>query len=585
MTDQVRTRFAPSPTGHLHIGGVRTALFCWAYARGHGGTFMIRVEDTDASRSSEASAKGILEDLAWLGIEWDEGPEVGRFSESTVGRTEEVDSETRRTEEIDSEIRSTLGGDPRGVGPFFQSQRLEIYREHFERLLEMGRAYPAFETTEQLDAMRSAARERKETFRYRRPDDYDHAAATARMKTEEHVLRFHMTSEPVRVVDEVLGEIEFTDQHFDDFIIRKRNGFPTYHFAVVVDDELMGVTHVLRGQEHLNNTPRHVGLQKALGFRTPTYAHLPLIFNPTGSKMSKRDKDKAARAACKEAGLKTSPITSITDREFKGWLKDKKSQLETEQLVELAAHMSLELPEIDVDDFRRSGYLPEVVCNFVALLGWNPGMKNDDGTDLEKFDRDFLGEHFDFSRIGKSPSKFDRDKLMSFNQDALAAMSDDEFESAWRSWCERYEPSILERLGDSFALAARAAKLRAGTLKDAANAVRFALVEDDGYEFDAKAVRKVLLKNDGEGLDVLGGFREELGAIEPFEPEEIESAVRAFCDSRQIGMGTLAQPLRVAVTGSTVSPGLGETLALLGRERTIARIERCLKAEHAASGG
>ena len=226
-----------------------------------------------------------------------------------------------------------------------------------------------------------------------------------------------------------------------------------------------------------------------------------------------------------------------------------------------------------------------MLCNFVALLGWNPGMKSDDGTDLEKFDMDFLGEHFGFGRVGKSPSKFDRDKLMSFNQDAIAAMGDDEFESAWRAWCERYDPSILERLGDSFALAAGASRLRARTLKDAANPVRFALVENDAYAFDAKAVKKVLLKNEGEGLGVLGKFLDEIRAIEPFEPETIEDAVRAFCDSREIGMGKLAQPLRVAVTGSTVSPGLGETLALLGRERVVARIERCLAAAHTNSGG
>ena len=157
--------------------------------------------------------------------------------------------------------------------------------------------------------------------------------------------------------------------------------------------------------------------------------------------------------------------------------------------------MSVELPEIDVDDFGRSGYLPDVLGNFVALLGWNPGMKNDDGTDLEKFDREFLGEHFDFGRIGKSASKFDRAKLMSFNQDALAAMSDDEFESAWRAWCERYDPSILERLGESFALAARAAKLRARTLKDAGNALRFAPVAEDANSFDERAVKKVVLRN------------------------------------------------------------------------------------------
>jgi len=549
----VITRFAPSPTGHLHVGGARTALFCWALAeqahRASGeGRFLLRIEDTDQKRSSEDAARGILEDLKWLGIDWHEGPEF-------EGR----------------------GGDPRSVGPFSQSERLEIYQRHLHRLIQSGRAYPAFETTEELEAMRAAAMEKKEAFRYKRSPDCDPAEDLKRMEAgEPHVLRFAMPTEPVKVADSILGEIEFGDMHTDDFVIRKRDGFPTYHFAVVVDDELMGVTHIVRGQEHLQNTPRHVALQEAMGFRIPAYAHVPSVMNPDGSKMSKRDKDKAARAACKEAKLEASPVPEIDDARFAAWMKDKKSQLETEQLRALAAKLDLLLPEIDVEDFKRSGYLPDVLCNYLALLGWNPGKKNADGTDLERFDNAFLAEHFSFARAGKSPSKFDRDKLIAFNQDTINAMPPERFEAEWRGWLERERPELAECLADRLPLLARASQPRARTLADAIEPVAFVLTPDDQVEFDEKAVNKALLKGDPPGIEHLRAFAPEIDRIDPFEPERIEAAVKAFCESNDLGMGKIAQPLRVAITGGTVSPGLGDTLAAVGKDGAKARVERCL---------
>lgn len=553
-TPPVVTRFAPSPTGHLHIGGARTALFCWAHAKRHGGSFILRVEDTDQARSSEDAARGILEDLAWLGIDWDEGPDL-----SVNGQA--------------------LGGDPRGVGPFHQAQRLDTYAEHFERLIEAGLAYPAFDTEEELTIRRDAAREAKQTFRYTRAADYDAEGSLARMrKGEPHVLRLRTPAETITVSDEVLGEVVFEPDHIDDFIIRKRDGFPTYHFAVVVDDELMGVTHVLRGQEHLNNTPRHIALQRALGFRTPAYAHLPLIFNPDGSKMSKRDKDKAACAATKDAKLTAPPVPEIDEHTFAKWLKDKSSQLPQSQLVALATHLELSLPEIDVEDFRRAGYLPETVCNYLALLGWNPGVKNDDGTDLERFDMQYLAEHFAPDRLGKTASKFDRAKLAAFSGDDLQTMDSARFETEWRAWAERTRPDLLEALGERAALACRAAQIRVQTLADVEDVIRFALIDDDAIEYDTKAVTKVLKKNDGEGVAVLRELEGVLAEVNPWEPEAIESAVKAFCAEREIGMGKAAQPLRVAMTGGTVSPGLGDTIGLLPRDRAVARIRRCIDA-------
>ncbi len=545
----VVTRFAPSPTGHLHIGGARTALFCWALAHGAGGSFLLRIEDTDQARSSEDSTRRILSDLAWLGIAWDQGP---NFTDE-AGRS--------------------LGGDPFGVAPFNQSERLSIYNEHMDRLLAAGDAYHAFETPEELDAQRKAALAEKKQYRYDRAalEILAEERAARAAGGEEHVIRFRVPDAGITVQDSVLGEVNIKPGEVDDFIIRKRDGFPTYHFAVVVDDELMGVTHVVRGQEHLANTPRHVALQKALGFRTPVYAHTPLIFNPDGSKMSKRDKDKAAREACKSKALSASPAASISDEELTTWVGDKRSQLSIEQLEDLAEHLHIGLPEINVEDFRAAGYLPEVVCNYLALLGWSPG------DDIEKFDNAFLAERFSLSRIGKSNAKFDRNKLLAFNTDALADMSDEDFDRRWRAWCEAESPEIVGNLSEGqFSMLARALRPRVKTFLDAAENAAFSLIDAGAIEFDEKAVNKVLLKNDCAGLSTLAELRDALGALGSFDPESVQSGINAFAEEREFGLGKVAQPLRVAVTGSTVSPPIDLTLAVLGQDEVVARIERCL---------
>ncbi|MEQ9097345.1 MAG: glutamate--tRNA ligase [Phycisphaerales bacterium] len=546
----VYTRFAPSPTGHLHVGGARTALFCWAFAKGHDGTFLLRVEDTDQKRSSEAAVAGILEDLAWLGIAWQEGPAF-----------------------------EGLGGDLRGVGPFFQAERVDQYNAALAELLERGRAYPAFETAEELEAKRKAAQDANQTYRYDRAalEIPEEERMSRMMAGEPHVVRFMAPDHDVVVADSVLGEVRFAAGELDDFVIRKADGFPTYHFAVVVDDEAMGVSHVLRGQEHLQNTPRHVALQQALGYRTPVYAHLPLIFNPDNSKMSKRDKDKAVRAFCKEQKIDAAPEGTLDDASFKAWMGDKRAQLPTDDLMRLAGVIGFTPPEIDVEDFRRSGYLPHVLCNYLALLGWNPGEKNEDGTDVERFTMGYLVEKFDLHRIGKSASKFDREKLMAFNADEIQnRMSDEQFADAWRTWLERYDQATLEALGDKLTMAAAAARQRTRVLREAAGVVAFALRDDFGY--DEKAVNKVLLKNDGEGLAVLRELAPVLEAVEPFEAEAIEAAIKQWCEGKGLGMGKAAQPLRVAMTGGTVSPGLGQTLELVGKAQAFARIERCVSA-------
>ena len=545
---RVVTRFAPSPTGHLHVGGARTALFCWALARANGGRFQLRIEDTDQARSSEDAVRGILEDLHWLGIDWDEGPEY-----------------------------AGSGGDPRGVGPFFQSERRPRYDALVQELLSRDLAYPAFETPEELEALRAEAQREKRGFRYRRPADWDRDTALARWQAGEPcVIRFRMPEEAVRVDDRILGSVDFGADQLDDFVLRKADGFPTYHLAVVVDDGDMGVTHVLRGQEHLNNTPRHMALQRALGLPLPVYAHLPIIQNADGSKMSKRDKDKAARAALKQSGRAPEEFPLDAAR-LAAWRDDKRAQLETDELDALADALDMALPEITVADFARGGYLPDVLVNFLALLGWNPGEKLADGRDRERFTPAELAEQFSLERVGSGNARFDREKLLAFNQETLTGLDEDAFLAAFNAWAPRF-------LGPAFAyperleLYFRAVRPRCRTLAElfaADGPGGFALAADDAYPFDEKAVAKWLHKGEPSGLERLGELHALLAGIDPFDPEPIEAAVSAWCEEQGIGMGKAAQPLRVAVTGTAASPPLGDTLAILGRERTLARIDRC----------
>ena len=324
----VRTRFAPSPTGHLHVGGARSALFCWAFARHHGGRFLLRIEDTDQKRSSEEAGLGFFQDLAWLGIDWDEGPQ----------------------------FESCGGGE---TGPYFQSERLEIYAKHFDQLIESGAAYPAFETTEELTEARREARANKQAYRYNRAS-LNLSAETIQQYLQEgrpHVLRFKVPEDREIVIeDAVLGEVRVSPGELEDFVIRKADGFPTYHFAVVVDDSLMEVTHVIRGQEHLANTPKHMLLQEALGFAHPVYAHVSLIFNPDGSKMSKRDKDKLLRREVRERKIE-GPSGGQQHRQRPGrhGLATRPCNCPPRRPAHLAVCLGIDLPEIDVADFQQGG--------------------------------------------------------------------------------------------------------------------------------------------------------------------------------------------------------------------------------------
>ncbi|MDX2131785.1 MAG: glutamate--tRNA ligase [Planctomycetota bacterium] len=570
----VVTRFAPSPTGHLHVGGARTAMFCWAFAKRAGGRFMLRIEDTDAARSSDESARGIMEDLAWLGLEWDDGPALPLPDGRVVG----------------ANARAIEGG-------YFQARRTAIYNRAIEQLVRAGRAYPAFERGDEIEAQRKAAVAAKQTYRYARPAEIAYGVFNDALEArwaracngESHVVRFAAPHEEIVVHDQVLGDVRIAPGELDDFVLRKGDGLPTYHFAVVVDDHAMGVTHVLRAQEHLANTPRHVALQRALGYPAPAYAHLPLIFNADGSKMSKRDKAKAARKALKDALAKNAVpsldalgaeigVDAALLRDFADAANDALDIAER-----IGKRLGVALPEIEVADFREAGYAPEAICNFLALLGWNPGLKTPDGKDLEKFDLAFLAANFSLERIGRTNAKFDRAKLLSFNATYLAALPDDEFARRWGAWLAECDPAAHARLARdrvSFALLARTVKPRAKTFRDAVASSRFAMIADDGYGFDAAAVEKHLKADAARGLALVREFRERLAALPAagaLEPAAVDAIVQALVAEHGLANpGPIAQAIRVAVAGVPVTPGIGETLAILGRASALARLDRCL---------
>lgn len=491
---QIVTRFAPSPTGELHIGGARTALFAWAYARKHapGSRFLLRFEDTDQKRSSKQAEQNILRDLDWLGLKSD-----------NWGRD-------------DAEPGS---GIPR------QSQRLDLYQAALDTLASGGHTY-------------------------------DDGGA----------VRFRMDRD-IAFDDAVYGHIAVEAKDLEDFVIRKADGFPTFHLAVVVDDAEMNVTHVIRGQEHLSNTAKHAALCDALGIPRPVWCHTPSIMNPDGSKMSKRDKAKVARQAAKAGGW-DSP-TSIATSDFNAFMAKDNDDLDIATAI--AETHGLELPEINVADFRRSGYMPDVLLNYLALLGWNPG------NDVERFDRDFLTMHFDFDRIGKSNSKFDREKLAAFSQDTILHLPPDIWEQKLQSHFADYHPQFTQTLGDRFPLFAGMYQERSKTLDDPATLGAFFFSAPTEYQ--DKAVKKNLAKNDGEGLANLARVRDTLAKLTETEwtAESIHAALDALWQHLGLNnMGGVAQPVRVALTGNAVSPEIGPTLVVLGRDETLSRIDHCL---------
>jgi len=535
----VVTRFAPSPTGYLHVGGARTALFNWLFARKMGGKFILRIEDTDVRRNTPTAMQQVVDDLRWLGIEWDEGPEVGGAN-----------------------------------GPYLQSQRRDIYDKYFKQLIAEQKAYYCFDTPEELEAMREQAVAQKKNFVYPRPEIFptEERAEKARAEGRPVTVRFAVGNEqPIVVTDAVRGEVTFAAGEIGDFIIQKSDGFPTYNFACVVDDELMGVTHVIRGQEHLMNTPSQQALQDALGFRRPIYAHMSVTVSEGGGKLSKRERPEVLRKIIKADGNidvgELARIGNITIEEVNNFVKGKTAP-DMPSIDAMAKYLGAALPEINVVDFFRSGYLPETMVNFLALLGWNPGDRR------EIMQVEELIDCFDLSRLTKTNSLFDRKKLLAFNTGHIRMAGSEKLLRHFKDYLRDVESPVIS--GDD-ELLGRIIKVCEGarTLADIERKSRFLFLANDEIEYDEKAVDKVLLKNDG--LAALRIIRDKIAALGPFAQEGIENMLRQSAEERKVGLGKVAQPVRVAICGTAVSLPIFDSVAMLGKENTLKRIDNTLK--------
>jgi glutamyl-tRNA synthetase len=539
MSGTTVTRFAPSPTGYLHVGGARTALFSWLLARHSGGRFLLRIEDTDLARSTEQATVQLLDDLRWLGLRWDNVPHMQ------------------------------------------QSKRLETYNRIIDDLIARGLAYHAYDTPAELDAMRKDAERSKRQFVYRRPDVSPDQAAAWEAQGRKPVVRFAMPVREFSFRDEVLGKaVVMPAEEAQDFVIRKADGMPTYHFAVVVDDAEMGITHILRGQEHTKNTFNHIALQEALHYARPKYGHLPIIMNLDGSKMGKRDRDKKIRQRAQE-WLKSwkksvadlAAATSLGLTRLEKWLADSKQQLDFDEQRAVMTATGLrdaDLPEIFVHDFRRNGYLPEALLNFLALLGWNPG------GDREHMSMEELVQLFSIEGIGRSNAKFDRAKLLAFNTMAAEHATPQRLLEAFLEYLGANPESPLNGADNAQLAKLLAMKKGFRLLHEVDEASRFLFYRDEDIVYQSDAVEKVLRKGDGQGLSALGDVRVILAGVPAWTPAALEAAVNDYCQTKQLGLGKVAQPLRVAISGGTVSPPIFESLEFLGRKKTLARIDRCL---------
>jgi len=458
----VRTRFAPSPTGYLHVGGARTALFSWLHARKHGGRFILRIEDTDLERSTSESINAILEGMTWLGLEYDEGP-------------------------------------------FYQTDRFERYNEVIQELLYKGLAYRCNCAKERLESLREGQMQRREKPRY------DGHCRDRRVSPDEpHVVRFRNPLHGIVVVDDIIrGKVVYQNEELDDLVLRRTDGAPTYNLSVVVDDSDMKITHVIRGDDHLNNTPRQINILRAMGNEPPMYAHVPMILGDDGSRLSKRH------------------------------------------------------GAVSVMEYRKQGVLPEALLNYLVRLGWSHG-------DQEVFSLDDMIELFDIANVNRAASAFNTEKLLWLNQ----------------HYIKNDDPARIARLLSPFMGdigidpapypplidVVRAQQERAKTLVEMAQISAFFYRDFDDYE--ESAASKHLKPAAREPLE---NVRQALSALADWQPEGLHQAVADVATRLGLGLGKVAQPLRVAVAGRAASPGIDITLHLVGREACLRRIDRALQ--------
>ena len=478
----IRVRFAPSPTGYLHIGGARTALFNWLYARRHGGTFVLRIEDTDNERSSWEMVSGIVDGLRWLGLNWDEGPDIGGPH-----------------------------------APYFQSQRIDKYRALAERLVAEGQAYYCYCTTETLQQKRQAAEAAGGGWIYDRTCCALSAEALARNESAglPRAIRFKVPPGRTSFSDLVHGPIAFDNATIEDFVVLRSDRQPTYHLSVVADDVEMAITHVVRGDDHVSNTPKHVLLYQAFAAPPPHFAHVPLILGPDRKRLSKRH-----------------GATSVME-------------------------------------YERLGYLPEALVNFLSLLGWSPG------DDRELFTREDLVAAFTLEGISGGNAILNPEKLDWFNQQHIMRLPIEELAARVerllrdaRLWGDELAATREAWLHRAIELV----RSRVKKLPQFVDELRPFL--EDTVTYDAAAVTKHLSSSDIR--DVLRGLSAALATIQPFSSENLEPVLRSLADARGIKAASLIHATRVAVTGRAVSPGLFDVLELLGPERVSARIHSAL---------
>ena len=534
----VITRFAPSPTGYLHIGGARTALFNWLWAKKTGGRFILRIEDTDLKRNTPTAMQQVINDLRWLGLNWDEGPDVGGPN-----------------------------------GPYLQSQRLDSYTKYANKLIEQQKAYYCFDTPEELEAMRKKAAAEKNNIVYQRPKEFpdESDVKKARASGKQVTIRFAMPDEEIVINDHLRGEVRFNGAELGDWIIIKSDGFPTYNYAVVIDDALMMVTWVIRGQEHLMNTPAQQQLWQALDFGPlPQYVHMSVTISDSGGKLSKRERPSALRKAIKKTeGIDLQKIVAagcINIDKLNSFLAGKTIP-DMPVIDAMAEYLGISLPEINVVDFFRSGYIPETMMNFLALLGWNPG------TSQEIMTKEQIIAGFDISRLTKANSLFDRQKLIAFNTEHLRITPIEKTVTYFRNYLNENNSPVAKADDNTLA---KLLQLCSGarTLADIEKKSRFLFVDDEKIEYDETAVQKVL---NADGIAFLKIIRERLAAMDAISEQAIEQMLRGIAEEKGIGLGKVAQPLRVALCGSTVSLSMFESVTMLGKTRTLARIDTALK--------
>lgn len=467
MSEEIRVRFAPSPTGFLHIGGARTALFNWLYARSNNGKFILRIEDTDRERSTDEYVDAIIEGMKWLGLDADEGP-------------------------------------------FRQTDRFDIYKGYLDKLIEEGKAYYCYCSPDELEA------KRKEAMKQGRALKYDGKCRNLNEPVEgvKPVIRFRMPQEGQTTVEDLIkGYVTFENKQLDDLIIARSDGTPTYNLTVVVDDVDMRITHVVRGDDHLNNTPRQAQIYKALGYEVPKFAHLPMILGADKARLSKRH-----------------GATSVTA-------------------------------------YYEMGYLPDALVNYLVRLGWSYG-------DQEIFTREELVEYFSFENVGKAAAVFNPEKLLWLNSQYIINSTSERLGELVMPFLVN-DGTIKEGQELDIAWLAKAIdtlKERSKTLLELAASLRYYIAED--VEYDEKAQAKFLKE---ESRDMLVEVKEGLGALTDFTEETIKKLFKDIVEKHEVKLGKLAQPVRVALTGTKQSPGIYDVIGVLGKEKTLKRLERAIK--------